>query len=249
MKTKRAVLWIVLLGVCVTYSTQSAGVDMNARQDQQSLGGAQRMTRPHDDPTTLHYFARKAQLEGLKQVDYPLSINLATKVKSLGEAVARYSIAIVTPVKQFSRLLPSYRGIDSIYRCKAVEILHLNEESKCCDNNHLVTRHQPPNARPNEMYLYTQGGRVVIDGVEVIQKDLIGDIKIGHKYIIFFEYGDRPDIAIIQLGYNGVFELDETGELFKDIPAGNPLKGDIGNKLHNSLSLFKTAIKSHVTPN
>jgi hypothetical protein len=198
------------------------------------------------DSTTIEYMVKRAKAKGLDRIVRGSPHREPVIVSGIDEAIDNFSVVIVTPLEKTTQIQFLGAGLETLYRCKITEKLNLNKQASCCAAKDLTRLVRiPPDSKiaEEEMYLYTWGGHIVIDGVEVVQEEFPDGLELGRMYLVFLAHDDLVKIGMPGLGGREIYEIQPDGQLVSNRLTSIPVANDMREKLGNSLSRLKDYIR------
>lgn len=238
MPIKFAILIVLMVcALAIAGSVKGMRIDFSSfdGQQQQPLGN-----QGSEDPTTLRARIKPARARGAQKAVFPGPIPWYEAVRSLGEALARYTVVIAQPVEKRS-FMPGPRDIQSIYKLKVIDTLSRANVSGCCVPTDLPAGLTPLNE--NEIYLWAGGGTVQLDGVETTVEDEFGGLSTSRQYLLFLKLDPSGKIGMVTLGPRGVFKINPNGVLESIVNDPHVLKRDIEKGYGNSVNRMSVDLK------
>ncbi len=168
------------------------------------------------DSTAIEYMVRNAKEKELNRVDRGSPLEEPSGLKGVDDAIDRFSTIVVNPIEKATQIQFLGAGLETIYRCKVSEKIHLNKKATACrglQDLRRLTRNIPDKGEipEDEIYLRTAGGKVAIDGVEVEQEERPASLEVGHTYLVFLAHDESAKVGMMSSG--GSFELLPDGQL------------------------------------
>jgi hypothetical protein len=159
--------------------------------------------------------------------------------------VDNFSAFVLTPQEKTSQIAFLGNGLETLYRCKITETLNLNKKAACCAAKDLrkLVRNIPTEIPEGEIYLYTWGGRIVVDGIEVIQEAFPTSLRVGRAYLVLLAHDEPAKVGMPLLGEEGIYEVRVDGRFVSKSPTSIPLANEIREKFDNSPQRLKDYIE------
>jgi hypothetical protein len=197
-----------------------------------------------DQPNTLEAYARKAKAKGETKVQISTPIHEYATVSGLEEARTYSRIAEVKLVTAKSYVIGP-RTILTWYKFKILE--DLSRGSYFCFKCAAFSD-PPPDMLPvksDEILVPKAGGSVTIDGVEITSEELdFPQFSKSQTYLLFFGLDESRRLAMMTMGPQGVFVIDEAGRLAGVNQQDSFLKRELKD---NHKNLFGE-LKKHLKP-
>ena len=205
--------------------------------------GSQQTQAQNDQPDTLEAYARKAKAKGETKVQFSTPIYEYAGVRTLEEARTYSRIAEVKVVTARS-YVSGPRTILTWYKFKILE--DLSRGSYFCFKCAAFSD-PPPDMLPvnsDEILVPKAGGSVTIDGVEITSDEhSFPQFSKSQTYLLFFGLDESRRLAMITLGPQGVFVIDEAGHLAGVNQRDSLLKRELKENHKNSLGELKRHLK------
>lgn len=207
--------------------------------------GSPQTQAQNDQPKTLEGYARKAKAKGETKVQISTPIYEYATVTGLEEARTYSRIAEVKLLTAKS-YVSGPRTILTWYKFEILEDLSRGSYFcfKCA-----AFPDPPPDLLPasgDEILVPKAGGSVTIDGVEITSEELdFPQFSKSQTYLLFFGLDESRRLAMITMGPQGVFMIDEAGRLAEVNQRDSFLKRELKENHKNSLG----ELKKHLKPN
>lgn len=194
-------------------------------------------------PVTLETYARKAKAKGETKVQISTPIYEYATVRGLEEARTYSRIAEVKLLTAKS-YVSGPRTIRTWYKFKILE--DLSRGSYFC--NKCASFPDPPSdmlpVNSDEILVPRPGGSVTIDGVEITSEEIdFPPFSKERTYLMFFGLDESRRLAMVTMGPEGVFEIDEAGRLAGVNQQDSFLKRELKDNHKNSLGELKKNLK------
>jgi hypothetical protein len=195
-----------------------------------------------EDPTTLKARARKAKGKGLTKVVFDSPVPIYAETSGVEEASATYLVVIARPTEAASFMLSPDR-LMTFQKFEILERLTTPAAGGCCGPQASDLPPELPAPAADEIYVRINGGRAVIEGVDVTQAIEL-DFKNAHEYLLFLLPDASGVIASVPLGPYGVFEVKGDG-LASILNYPHTLDTEIKAKHGGSLARLKLKLKEN----
>ncbi|MBO0720733.1 MAG: hypothetical protein J2P41_07920 [Blastocatellia bacterium] len=194
--------------------------------------------------TVIRAYVRKAITLGLTRIEIPLPESRPVVFPtSLDEALSRYPVIIGRPVEKMSQVDQGEYGIETFYKIQIINVLYSEGHRKpCCGDLIKIPNQAEPST--GEICLYTPGGTVTVDGIEIRQRIWTGELTIGQDYLLFLSQDLSEKVNMIYLGKEVIYKVDQNGLIDTSSVEPNAITRDISSKCGNSVDSLKSYIKN-----
>jgi hypothetical protein len=220
MRRKSAALiaLLVLVTVIITTISSSSRIGGANKQQVEQLKEKEKRQR-----LTFKEQAQLAKARGQQKVTVPGIATLypgASSPEELNETLSAYTIVVAQPVQQKSSVSRGGQEgqesppemIKSWYRFRILEVIRQSPPAPS-----FAVREIPREMLPvggNEILVPKEGGSVLIDGVEVSQRDEdVPDFKLHGKYLLLLSLNPSTRVGELALGPQSVMALNDDGAL------------------------------------
>lgn len=246
LKSKRAKVVTAIIGIscglifCIAvvgWAKRSSLAEVNANfRSAQTQGQSGK-------PVTLETYARKAKANGETKVQISTPIYEYATVRGLEEA-RRYSRIAEVKLLTAKSYVSGPRTIRTWYKFKILE--DLSRGSYFCDR--CAAFPDPPSdmlpVNSDEILVPRPGGSVTINGIEITSEEIdFPQFSKERTYLLFFGFDESRRLAMITMGPEGVFEINEAGLLAGVNLQDSFLKRELKDNHKNSLGELKKNLK------
>lgn len=195
---------------------------------------------------TLAERVQEAKQQGKKRLVFPGPIGNPLAIKSLSDAFDNLQVLVVQPISQESYpqgdsdivTWHRFKIIDDLSHANARQTSHRNLEEILPKNIALQ------DLSDDEVLVRQAGGILNLDGVTLIQETDVFPLLSAHqKYLLFLSKSPSEKIGEMELGPDGVFTIDQEGNLSPFINREQPVYNDIRQFYGSSLARLKAAAK------
>lgn len=230
VKILAALLFCFSVAVFVaTLTTRSAGT-----------GGVQTgaVTQVVEDPTTLKARVKKEKAKGATKVTFASPVPIYAETSGLDEAFSTYLVVIAKPVEAKTFMLSPHK-LTTFQKFEIIERLATPANTDCCGPQASDFPAELPSPGVNEIYLRMNGGKALIDGVEVTQQSEF-PFKDSEQYLLFLLPDSTGVIGTVPLGPYGIFRV-KGDDVESILNSPHTLDTEFKTKFGKSLSRLKIA--------
>lgn len=190
----------------------------------------------------IQWLVDQAKANGEKQVvlSAPTTEYLGdSSSTTLDSAMSSYTTVVAMPTNIRSYVAENSEDLVTWVRFKILD--YLSEAARPACSGCIVP--QPPeefaNVGDKEFVMAKVGGRVVVQGIDVVMPDPeFPEFKLGHKYLLFISRYPSG-VALIGVGPKGVFDVDDEGKMREFNPKPHPINVEVKERLNASLDKVK----------
>jgi hypothetical protein len=204
---------------------------------------AEHRIEKEDGETKIKYFVRKAKILGQTKIVIHGPIDVPEIIPTLDEALSRYSVIIGRPMQKTSLINDDESGISTFYKLKIVEVLSKSDKKPCC-KNYIKLPSQLAEPVTGQIYLYSAGGIVTVDGIEITQREWTDELKLDHDYLLFLSQNLSEKVNTVNLGREVLYEIGSDGIIDTRSKQPNIITDQIRNIHSNSTNLLRSYIKT-----
>lgn len=192
------------------------------------------------DQTSLKARAKKVKAKGQNKAVFASPLPIYAETSGMDEASSTYLIVVARPLEA-TTVLASPDKLTTFQKFEILDRLSTPAARSCCGPkaSDLPTSLAAPG--PNEIYVRMNGGKAVIEDVEVTQE---AELKFNgsEEYLLFLLPDESGVISTVPLGPYGVFRLKgDNLESVLDYP--HTLDNEIKSKHGQSLGRLKAGLK------
>ena len=207
--------------------------------------GQQQSGERAQDRGTLAWHVREARARGRQQVTISTPIPLLAAVSGIDNALSRFTVVIAEPLTMRTRA-QDRSNLETWVKFRVLETLSQNPpECPAC-----LSGVEPPvellPLEENEILVPIAGGRLELDGVEIISRsDNFPELSTSRKYLLFLSLDSSRKLGMLHVGPYGVFTVNEANDVVEPIAnQPHPLRADVENRHSNSLRRLREHIRS-----
>jgi hypothetical protein len=232
MYTKIAIAILVCFGV----ATFAASLN-KIQESRASRSASQQQEEP---PNTLKARVKKVRAKGANKVTFDSPLPIYAETSSLDEASSAYVVVVARPVWAKTLML-SPDKLTTFQKFEIIDRLNSPPNVGCCGPQTSDFPSELPPPGPNAIYVRMNGGKMLIDGVEVTQKTEF-QLRGPEQYLLFLLPDATGVISTIPLGPYGIFTVKE-GSIESILNYPHTLDSEIRTKHGKSLNRLKTELK------
>jgi hypothetical protein len=191
----------------------------------------------------LQWHAAKAKKEGKQLVEIPTGITdyPGRKNKSIEQALTEYTVVIAEPTATYTNQVND-NNLLTWYKFNILDILTPVRTPPCVGCMTLTPPHEIP-INTNEVWIPRGGGTLVIDGVEIRQREPgFPPFEEGQRYLLFLMWYPNK-VATTAGGPVGVYKITEADKLAPFHQESDTIQEGIRLKFHGSLSKLRQGIQ------
>ncbi|SRR6266404_549443 len=197
---------------------------------------------PKKAPTRgrLKWHVEEAKKEGRRQVIISSGIleYLGTANTDIEQAFNDYTVVVAQPISKQTYQV-SDNDLLTWYRFRIVDALTALKNPACFGCLGVTPPSDIPPLDSNEFLIAKAGGRLMLDGVEVIQTERgFPEFEDNQRYLLFISLYPNH-VAAPAGGPLGVFKIAENETLTSIHDQSDPIKDGILSEFHGSLKLLK----------
>jgi hypothetical protein len=169
------------------------------------------------DATSLREKIELAKIRGQKKVDAQTTVSLYPVAKTKDEMdrlLSSYSVILVDPIAERG-YLSDQQTLQSWYKFKIVDTI-----IQSAPRRSFAERQIPPDVLPvnlDELMVPLEGGTIVVDGVEVTQRDQsLPRIDKSKRYLLLVSFDPTSRIAELALGGQSILPVNSDNSLNSD---------------------------------
>ena len=242
MKYKLAL--VILVGFILVLAGTNLVRAVSSRSVAQQLRELDNAT----DKNTVAWRVRVAKTKGEKRVVLPMgNIDYADGVRTVDEAL-RYNEAIIASAIEEKSEVIDDNFIQTWYKVKILENLYDKNVQKCsdCVPDNLVPPREFLPVGKDEILIPQGGGRVVIDGVQVVMSDpAFPKLEVGKRYLLLVQPDPSRQIGLLMMGPTGVYIIEnDTLNAISERP--HPFKSEIRERYNSSVESLRSHVRAKV---
>lgn len=226
--------WVALIGLAAVVGVAGLIITASKAQQQQVSGEEPRRG-------TIAWHVKQAKSRGRKKAVLDPVLEHTAVVRSLEDALSLFTVVVAQPVEKRSYIADG-ESLVTWNKLKVLEVISRPAKSNCPDC--LAGLAAPPDMLPlkaGEILIPTNGGSVVVDGVELVSqdRDLGRHLLLAQKYLLFLSMDESKGTGKLELGQYSVFTIGPDGTI-QSIGSGNtPLRRAVETRSGGSLNLLR----------
>lgn len=213
-----------------------------------TLQGGGPETRPRgqsaEDPTTLKARVKKEKAKGANKVNFSSPVPIYAETGGIDEAAATYLLVIAKPAGASSFMLSPHK-LTTFQKFEIIERVSAGTPPGCCGPQASELPPGLPPPGPDEIYVRMNGGKAVIDDVEVTQESEFS-FDESERYLLFLLPDKTGVLGTIPLGPYGIFKVKgDAVESVLNYP--HTLDSEVKAKFGKSLERLKAGLRRRVS--
>lgn len=200
--------------IFITVGLLAVAITAISRSQKHSPTRRMELEQKERDALSLREKVELAKLKGQKNVDASPVVTLYPRAQTVDEIDRLFSSysAIIAEVVDERSYLSDFQVIKSWYKFKIIDALIQSPHQRSFAERQIPTDLLPVNT--DEFLLPLEGGKVVIDGVEVTQRDQsTPQIDKAKRYLLLVSFDPSSRIAEPSLGGQSILPVNKDNSL------------------------------------
>ena len=225
----------IYAGVVVGILALVGASAISSKKQEQELAALEKA----DDRGTLAWHAKRAKLQGEKQVVIRAPLARYGVADNWNEALSHYSAVVAEPVERKYYVSDDY-SVNTWYKFRIIDRLSHPRECDFCSQLAPLPDDMLP-LKEDEILVRKKGGTTTVDGIKIMCVDpQFPDFKLSHKYLLFLSLDSAKKEGVLLMGPWGVYSV-KSGDVLEIV---NPeikhqLRDEIKTRFGNSVKRIK----------